>query len=57
MVVIVVSNTFLYNNHTKYIPTSELFLHILAEVGQVKLIIRDLLRCLLIFKIYMQVDL
>lgn len=38
-------------------PTSELFLHILAEVGQVKLIIRYLLRCLLIFKIHMQVDL
>lgn len=33
-------------------PTSKLFLHTLAEVGQVKLIIIDLLIFLLIFKTY-----
>lgn len=38
-------------------PTSKLFLHIPAEVGEVKLRIRDVLRFLLIFKIHMQVDL
>lgn len=38
-------------------PTSKLVLHILAEIGEVKLIIRDILRLLLVFKIYMQVDL
>lgn len=35
--------------------TSKLSLHVLAEVGQVKLIIKDASIFLLIFQIYMQV--
>ena len=57
MVLITVSNKFFHNNRTKHMPTSKLFLHIPAEVGEVKLTIRVVLRFLLIFKIHMQVDL